>query len=186
MISELIDEAYRIGMQQVREEVESLAEFLRGLRPKHLMEIGSSQGGSFYLLCQLAGPGGVKISLDLPGAIYGGEYIADPAVLEHRNAQMVGWSDHVHILLGDSHLAHTEARVAALLTECRLDFLFIDGDHTYEGVRADYLMYSVYVRQDGYIVFHDIADTAFHQANNVGVARFWKELRGETRDHGKR
>jgi hypothetical protein len=34
--------------------------------------------------------------------------------------------------------------------------LFIDGDHTYEGVRRDFEMYSPLVRKGGIIAFHDI------------------------------
>jgi len=37
-----------------------------------------------------------------------------------------------------------------------LDFLFIDGDHTYEGVKRDFEMYSPLVRNGGIIAFHDI------------------------------
>jgi len=38
----------------------------------------------------------------------------------------------------------------------RGDFLFIDGDHTYEGVEGDFEMYSPLVRRGGIIAFHDI------------------------------
>ena len=34
-----------------------------------------------------------------------------------------------------------------------LDLLFIDGDHSYEGVRQDYKMYSKLVRDGGLIAF---------------------------------
>ena len=59
-----------------------------------------------------------------------------------------------------------------------VNVLFVDGDHTYEGVRADFLMYRDYVRPSGYIAFHDINDSEFHRANMVGVARLWDELKG--------
>jgi predicted O-methyltransferase YrrM len=35
------------------------------------------------------------------------------------------------------------------------DFLFIDGDHSYEGCRKDWDIYSPFVRSGGIIVFHD-------------------------------
>lgn len=37
----------------------------------------------------------------------------------------------------------------------RIDFLFIDADHTYEGVSADWRNWSPFVRKGGLIAFHD-------------------------------
>ena len=42
------------------------------------------------------------------------------------------------------------------LTASRSDFLFIDGDHTVEGVTKDFLLYRPLVRKGGVIAFHDI------------------------------
>lgn len=36
-----------------------------------------------------------------------------------------------------------------------LDLLFIDGDHSYEGVRADWEAYKVFLRTDSIVVLHD-------------------------------
>jgi hypothetical protein len=38
-----------------------------------------------------------------------------------------------------------------------IDLLFIDGDHTYEGVKAD-LAWTKHVKKGGHIVFHDCYD----------------------------
>ena len=37
-----------------------------------------------------------------------------------------------------------------------LDVLFIDGDHSYDGVASDFAAYGPLVRQGGLIGFHDI------------------------------
>ena len=60
-----------------------------------------------------------------------------------------------------------------------MDFLFIDGDHTYEGVKADFNMYSELVRPGGLIVFHDICRHA--AGMNCEVDRFWQEVKNERR-----
>jgi len=36
-----------------------------------------------------------------------------------------------------------------------LDLLFIDGDHSYEGVKADWVTYKCFLRQSLIVVFHD-------------------------------
>jgi len=37
-----------------------------------------------------------------------------------------------------------------------LDLLFIDGDHSYEGVKADWEAYKVLLREGSTVIFHDI------------------------------
>jgi cephalosporin hydroxylase len=177
-IEEVVDRAFEVGLQQVREEVLGLAGFVAALRPRHVLEIGSAGGGTFYLWCKLAAADGKKISVDLPGGAYGGEPNADPSVCASRDEMMRGWAPGVFLVAGDSHAPETYERVKSILGDDRVDFLFIDGDHTYEGVRGDYLMYRDFVRSEGYIAFHDINDSEFHRANNVGVPRFWDELQG--------
>ena len=60
--------------------------------------------------------------------------------------------------------------------EIDIDFLFIDGDHSYEGVKKDFEMYSPFVRKGGLIVFHDTNDSQKHRDRNVYVSKFWSEL----------
>jgi cephalosporin hydroxylase len=174
----LVDGAFDLGLQQIREEVLALASFVAGLQPRNVMEIGSASGGTFYLWCKIAAAGGKKISVDLPGGVYGGEPNADPVVRARRDEMMGSWAPGVYLVAGDSHQPETRAQVHSILGDEKLDFLFIDGDHTYEGVRADYFMYRDLVRSNGYIAFHDINDSDFHRANLVGVGRFWQEIEG--------
>jgi predicted O-methyltransferase YrrM len=64
--------------------------------------------------------------------------------------------------------------VKKILEGRKLDFLFIDGDHTYEGVKGDFKMYFPLVRKDGIIAFHDIMPGP---PENVGGApQFWHEI----------
>ncbi|MEO0196406.1 MAG: class I SAM-dependent methyltransferase [candidate division WOR-3 bacterium] len=43
-----------------------------------------------------------------------------------------------------------------MLGNSKLDFLFIEGNHSYEGVKMDFEMYFPLVRKGGIIAFHDI------------------------------
>ncbi len=57
----------------------------------------------------------------------------------------------------------------------RTDYLlFIDGDHTYEGVKKDFDMYSPLVKKGGIVAFHDIVQVS---DAGVEVARFWNEVK---------
>jgi hypothetical protein len=60
--------------------------------------------------------------------------------------------------------------------------LFIDGDHSYEGVKKDFKMYSPLVKLDVLICLHDIIPGEYNKVG--GVPEFWKEIREnyETRE----
>ena len=56
-----------------------------------------------------------------------------------------------------------------------MDFLFIDGDHSYKGAKRDYELYSPLVRRGGVIAFHDIAKHP--EAMDCHVDRLWNEVK---------
>jgi len=62
----------------------------------------------------------------------------------------------------------------------KLDFFFIDEDHTYDRVKQDFEMYSKLVRPGGIIGFHDIFPGPPETVG--GVPRFWDEVKSDL-DH---
>jgi len=70
-----------------------------------------------------------------------------------------------------------------------IDFLHIDGDHTYEGVKLDWELYSPKVRPGGYITVHDtdesVLENFYWYADenrwNGGPARLVREIEGYTK-----
>lgn len=172
-INDVINIAYeRHDMMQFPQEFTRFSEFYYTLRCKNIMEIGSCLGGTFYVLCKLSHPAGLKISVDYPF------YKNQKEDMEAKNvhSKMKTFSENVHIIVGDSHLDDTKNKVLATLNGEQLDFLFIDGDHTYEGVKKDYEMYAEFVKKGGYIGFHDINDTEIHRNLQCNVSKFWNEL----------
>lgn len=81
----------------------------------------------------------------------------------------------VELLRADSHDPRTLERVRSLLRGRSVDFLFIDGDHSYEGVKRDYEMYSGLVKEGGIIAFHDIV--RHPPETGCEVHRFWNEIK---------
>jgi len=57
-----------------------------------------------------------------------------------------------------------------------VDFLFIDGDHTFKGVKTDFHIYSRFVKPGGYIAFHDIVDMTCYN-ETYGVHKFWEDIK---------
>jgi predicted O-methyltransferase YrrM len=60
------------------------------------------------------------------------------------------------LIQGDSHSIETLRKIEGILKGRKVDFLFIDADHSYEGVKKDFEMYSPLVRKGGIIAFYDI------------------------------
>ena len=139
---------------QVEEELVKLVEDVRRLRPATVLEIGTSMGGTLYLWTRLAQPDALIISVDLPGGKFGGGYSPLRTPLYERFSRE---QQQLHLLRASSHDESTIAEVRRLLGGRSVDFLFIDGDHTYEGVKQDWEMYSPLVRPGGLVAFHDIA-----------------------------
>jgi predicted O-methyltransferase YrrM len=169
--------AWRLARESVKrrgaiQHIDELSEFAAALidrPPRTVLEIGTAQGGVFWLLCRLATPDATLISLDLPPdeRLSGGEHVAIDLQAMKQPGQAV------HAVLASSHEPDTLARVRSLLAGRPLDVLFIDGDHTYDGVRQDYQMYAPLVRTGGVVAFHDIVRTPWPECQ---VDRFWGEL----------
>jgi predicted O-methyltransferase YrrM len=57
-----------------------------------------------------------------------------------------------------------------------IDFLFIDGDHSYDAVRTDWEDWHGHVQPDGLVAFHDALLDASWMDESFGSARFVAEL----------
>src|SRR3984957_18739430 len=119
-----------IMMAQVRSEIEELAKLIQAAAPKRSLEIGTNYGGTLFLLCTLSPPGAKIISLDLPSGPFGGGYPRRKIPLFRRFPTA---DQKLHLIRADSHAPETKERVLQILDGEKLDYLFIDADHTYDG-----------------------------------------------------
>lgn len=161
-----------IEPRQNPEEIESLYKAVLELSPRRILEIGTARGGSLYLWIQAASEDATIVSIDLPGGKFGGAY---PACRIPFYQSFARFGQTLKLLRRDSHQAETIAEVGRIFCDKPIDFAFIDGDHTYEGVKADFQDYGPLVRPGGLIGFHDILPRP--DLPEISVDRFWKELR---------
>lgn len=164
---------------QIRSEITEMARAVAKLRPKVAVEIGTANGGTFFLWTQTAAPDAELISIDLPGGIHGGGYPFWRTFLYRRFARK---DQTIHLLRASSYDPATAKSVAQILGGRKIDFLFIDGDHTLKGVRKDFEIYSPMVRPGGMIAFHDICRHAPEQ--DCHVDDYWAEIKGRY-DHAE-
>lgn len=163
-----------ISPAQVPSELRRLAEIVAELRPRKVMEIGTFRGGTLCMFARLADITADLISVDLPGGEFGGGYKGFRTTLYRCFGKLF---QRMTFIRADSH-AHSTIRRVKEITQS-LDLLFIDGDHTYEGVKADFLNYSPIVRSGGIVAFHDIAEHP--RETGCEVDRFWDEIKTKYR-----
>lgn len=161
---------------QVKSEISNLLQLVKKTDAKIIMEIGTAFGGTLFLLTKAASSNCIFISLDLPGGKFGGGYPWWKIPLY----KAFGKGDQkIHLIRKDSHQLETVKEIEKILNGKKIDFLFIDGDHTYEGVKRDFELYFGLVKTGGFIGLHDIVrvDTNLHPGCNVD--RFWNELKNK-------
>lgn len=158
-------------------EFMSLLQKVQQLKPKVVVEIGTMNGGTLFMYTRVAADDATLISIDLPHGIHGGGYPIHRSSLYRRFARP---GQNIQLMRADSHLSATLDALKKALDGKAIDFLFIDGDHTYEGVRQDYEMYSPLVRSGGLVAFHDTAVDLVKERCEVN--RFWAEVQ-ENHEH---
>jgi cephalosporin hydroxylase len=164
-----------IAPNQVPSELRAFLELVQELQPRAVLEIGTALGGTLFLLTRAAAPDAALISIDLSGDLrFGGGRVAQRRPLFEAFALD---DQQVCFLAGDSHEPEMRGRVEANLRGRPVDVLMIDGDHTEEGVRHDFELYSDLVRPGGMIAFHDIVDGRPDLVG--GVPRFWQSVKDD-------
>jgi predicted O-methyltransferase YrrM len=150
------------------DEAALLYRLARDIERGPVAEIGRFKGGSTFIFAS-ALPDGVELwsydfhvalRPDMPGAQLDAEL---------RSAlERYALEGKVHLLVADSRTADPPPEP--------LELLFVDGDHSYEGAKADYERWSAFVAPGGHLLFHDAVDTGGYGNVYPGVARVVAEI----------
>jgi predicted O-methyltransferase YrrM len=119
-------------------EAAHLYRLVRSLDEPAVVEIGRYRGGTTFLL---AAAGGRVLSIDV-----------DPSVSHHDRALLRaleerGLADRVRLVIADSRSHEVEA--------ASQDIVFVDGDHSYAGARADVEHWLPAIAPRGHLLMHD-------------------------------
>jgi predicted O-methyltransferase YrrM len=159
------------GLTQMESEIIRFIEAAAAQHPKTILEIGVDDGGTNFLLGRALPTVDLLVGIDL--FVKGKNrlrYFAKP-------------DQELHYIDGCSYSIRTVERFKSVLGPRTLDILFIDGDHSHDGVRQDFLRYRSFVREGGLIAFHDICPDHFSRfGRNTGrwaggVPAFWTRVR---------
>jgi len=162
-------------ISQIKEEFDALLEFYRAIKPKNILEVGSLLGWSLKRFIENKQEGGVVVSVDLPVRDFCGR--GDGRVDQQEFGHHILWkrwaknkNTALTVIPASSFDPQTIKKVETICNH--YDFIFIDGNHTYEGIMADYRNYFPFLRSGGIMAFHDIA-----QNEEGGGFRVWNEIK---------
>jgi predicted O-methyltransferase YrrM len=152
------------------DEAALLYRLARDVQRGPIAEIGRFKGGSTLVFAAALPEGAelwsydfhVALRSDMPGAELDAEL--------REALGRYGLGGKVHLLVADSRSADPPPEP--------LELLFVDGDHSYEGAKADYERWRAFVRPGGHLLFHDAVDTGGYGNVYTGVARLVAEIGG--------
>lgn len=152
---------------------------VRSLKPEVCVEIGSAQGKSacFVAMALRDNGGGRLYAIDPHTRTdWNDTDSVDTYDVFRRNVASIGLTDYVEVVRKTSE-------EAARGWDRPIDLLFIDGDHSYEGVRRDWELFSKFLSGFGVAVFHDtlwdLEPDPRYPNPQMGVPRLVDELRQE-------
>ena len=114
-------------------EAAMLYRYCKKVKDGTLLEIGRKHGGSTVLMAAALERGFL--------------YSVDIVLHDQATNNMRPWKDKAEFITGDSKFLDWETNI---------NLLFIDGDHSYKGVKNDIKKFSPFVKSGGYIIFHDV------------------------------
>jgi predicted O-methyltransferase YrrM len=144
-----------VPISQYKKEFEPLLKLYKKIKPKRVLEIGTHYGGTLFHWAENCEPDTIIVTVDdyHINSDYYKEWQSNAII-----TPILGKSQDEHVLWAAKMLAP-------------YDWIFIDGGHTYDEVKADWLNYRELASNTSIIAFHDILP---HR--NSEVCLLWKEI----------
>ena len=133
-----------INLQQIPDEISPCIFDLLKLREttliENFLEIGAAAGGNAFIFNYF-------FSFEIMVLIDNNRH------KKHIHRESILSKVPHYEFIGDSHSKEADKFVENL--GYRFDILFIDGDHSYEGVKKDTEMYLEFCSPNGFVIYHD-------------------------------
>jgi predicted O-methyltransferase YrrM len=149
-----------VPVHQRTGEFDALLKLYKKRQPKRVLEIGTYEGGTLYHWLQ--GKPDLAVTVD---------DFRDGINNKHLYADWTSDGTRLEVIEGDSHDPLIIKRIGELAP---FDWIFIDADHGYDAVRADWETYSR--MGTGILAFHDILPPSWAHPE-IQVSQLWRELK---------
>ena len=155
----------RLASQQPRELARFIA-ILCEAGARSYLEVGARHGDTFFEIVRSLPVGSTAVAIDLPNGPWGGN---SRESLVSCIDELRGLGYNASAVFGDSRLVSVDGNFDAVL---------IDGDHRYDGAKADWLRFG----GAPIVAFHDIDGEGLDCGGMpIEVPRLWRELKGQFR-----
>lgn len=161
-----------LGVHQNKFEIISFVKLLEReqFMPEVLIEIGTANGGNNLFLASCLPSVQLVIGIDL--------YVKNTTQIHFYLK-----GKRVNCINGSSYDPLIIEKVKKIIRGYNKCLIFIDGDHRYEGVKADYQGYKQLLGDETCFAFHDIVPDSFLRYGEISnlwvgeVPLFWNELK---------
>jgi predicted O-methyltransferase YrrM len=155
-----------LTLQQIPQEYVNLLEFFRSRDISSYLELGVGNGGSFFTNSLFIGEKCNKFHA-VDNIAYANTHI------KQTEAKIMTKIKLLSNLFPEKNIEFFNSSTDDFFTvnKEKYDCIFIDADHSYEGVKKDYENSIKALNKNGVLVFHDIGNT------DTGVAQLWKEVK---------
>jgi hypothetical protein len=153
-----------IELQQVPEEYVELLSFLKNFGAKKYLSVGIGKGGSFMVETY------IQEGLEKAIAVDNSSYWNDDQ--RYGILGKIAWLERN----AGCEVQFHDMDSVTFLSRCqeKFDAIFIDADHSYEGVKNDYVNALPLLNEGGIMIFHDI-----NSSGCPGVVGLWNEIKND-------
>ena len=153
---------------QYRAELDGLLGLVSAERVRSYLEVGAHHGDTWHEVGRHLPSGSVCVAVDWPGKTAGAQYGSGVSLRRAAQDLRVNHGQTCFVYLGDSQDPEIVKQAGA---HAPFDLVFIDGDHSYAGAKADWLNYG---RHGRLVAFHDINQR--ERPRKCEVFRLYDEL----------
>jgi len=156
---------------QIKSELDSLIKLFKENNFTSYLEIGARHGDTFHSVVMAMPKGSRAVCVDLPDGLWGSSKSLKNLEACCNDLSAKGYQ--IDLILGDSTKQEIIDKVKNLAP---FDAALIDGDHTYQGVKKDWLNYSPFC---SLVALHDIVGHGQRHSAGiyVEVPKLWSEIK---------
>jgi predicted O-methyltransferase YrrM len=154
-------------------ELSAFIDLLKREGVRSYLEVGANAGGTFRKIGSALERPSTLVAIDLGGKSPG--RIAARRALKQAVADLKGIGQVASVIFGDSRDGYVIDRANGFAP---FDCVLIDGDHSADGVKADFENYAPMARM---VAFHDIAwrrAAEWGEGQRIAVPGFWNAIKG--------
>jgi hypothetical protein len=145
---------------------------MEAMRPRRYVELGTHAGESFFTACQhyaSQGDYGEAVAVDLWAGDHQAGFYGESVFRNFREILAR------HYPVCGRYIRGSFAEAAGMFEPQSIDLLHIDGLHTYDAVREDYVTWRPKLTDHGVVMFHDTGEFQ----SDFGVWQLFDELKSE-------